>query len=474
MKKSIVFTASLLFSMSIFAGQLAASTKTKLIVKPSIIVVNGKETKIYTIEQPDGTWGYIGTQGEEFNTVVENKTEVPITIHWHGLIVPSDQDGVPYISQNPIPPGGHYAYHFKLIQNGTYWMHSHVKFQMQEGLFAPLIIKSPHDPYAKAQDVTMLISDFSFKSPETINNELQHSNMPMHHHTPGMNMSMSSDKPDLNDVHYDAYLTNKHSLTNPQVVPVTPGKEVRLRIIDGGSASSFFIRLGKLKAKVIAADGNFIKPVSGSLFSISEGQRLDILVKIPKNSKEAYPILAQAEGTNQQTGLILATPGAAIPKLSNTSQQNVGAIDALQDMNFHALHSLPPKLVNEKITLSLEGGMSPYVWKINNEVWPKVTPIKVKKGDRIEMDIINKTNMTHPIHLHGHVFQVISVNGKLISDGPLRDTVLVPAHGSVKVIFDANNDGNWMLHCHVLYHSEDGMMTVMQYENMPNPKLMTH
>ena len=458
----------------------APAPQTILIVKPSHTIVNGKDSLIYTIEQPDGSWGFVGTEGDEFNALVKNTTDVPITIHWHGLTVPNDQDGVPYLTQNPIPAGGNYSYHFKLIQNGTYWMHSHYKMQMQEGFFAPLIIKDPQDPYSVAKDVTMLISDFSFKSPETINQELRtakmsmpnmdHMNMPMDH----MNMSMNSSKPDLTDVQYDAYLINHHEAANPEKVAVTPGQLVRLRIIDGGSASNFFINLGKLQGQVVATDGNYIKPLSGSIFSISEGQRLDILIKIPEDSKKSYPILAQAEGTQQQTGLLLLTDGAQASLISPKVKQSFGAIDALQDRNFHALHPLSERPITRKIKLSLEGGMSPYVWKINNEAWPNITPIKVAKGERIEMDIINHTNMSHPIHLHGHVFEVISINGEVMSDGPLRDTVLVPAQGKVSIIFDSNNTGNWMLHCHVLYHSEDGMMTVMHYDDAPKPRLMAH
>jgi FtsP/CotA-like multicopper oxidase with cupredoxin domain len=116
--------------------------------------------------------------------------------------------------------------------------------------------------------------------------------------------------------------------------------------------------------------------------------------------------------------------------------------------------------------------MAKYIWKINNQVWPNITPIEVKKGDRVQMTIINQTSMAHPMHLHGHVFEVVAVNGKAITDGPLRDTVFIPAKGSVTIEFDANNPGNWMFHCHVLYHAEDGMMTIVQYEGVANPEVL--
>lgn len=81
--------------------------------------------------------------------------------------------------------------------------------------------------------------------------------------------------------------------------------------------------------------------------------------------------------------------------------------------------------------------------------------------------------MAHPMHLHGHVFEVTEINGKKIK-GAMRDTVLVPANGEVKIQFDANNPGNWMIHCHVLYHAEGGMMTILNYESVPLPKRVGH
>ncbi len=447
---------------------------TTLIVKPITITVHGKSAPSYLITQPDGTWGYVGTIGEMFNTRVINETKEPISMHWHGLILPNDQDGVPGITQaKPIQPGAYQDFHFKLVQSGTYWMHTHFGLALQQQLAAPFIIYDPQDPYKQAQNVVMFLSDFSFKSPELINQQLHHSDDMSGMKMSGMKMDMSQG-PDLNDVKYNAFLTNYKTLQNPQITAVKPGSTVRLRIIDGAAASNFFINLGQLTGAVIATDGQPIKPVKGSLFSISEGQRLDIIVTIPKSDGQSYPILAQAEGTNQQTGLILTTPGAPVAKMSEIVTETAGAIDPLQDLRFHALNSLPTKPVTQKLIVTLQGNMSQYIWMINHQQWPHVTPLKVKKGDRVEITIINATAMAHPMHLHGHVFQVINVNGKVIADGPLRDTVFVPANGRVSIIFDADNTGIWMFHCHILYHSENGMMTVLQYEGTATPKLLQY
>lgn len=102
---------------------------TILSLKKYSINVNGKSANLYRIEQPDGTWGYKGKQEQNFNVIVNNNINEPTAIHWHGLILPNNQDGVPFVIQEPIMPGKNYSYNFKLQQKGTYWMHSHYGLQ---------------------------------------------------------------------------------------------------------------------------------------------------------------------------------------------------------------------------------------------------------------------------------------------------------------------------------------------------------
>ncbi len=193
---------------------------TTLLVKKYAITVKGKSANLYRIEQPDGTWGYRGKQGQIFNVIVNNNINEPTAIHWHGLILPNNQDGVPFITQEPIIPGKNYSYNFKLQQKGTYWMHSHYRLQSQKGLSAPLII-SDDNKSNDYQEVIMFITDFSFKDPEELWQELRKgmshnssSNMDkmgmsnMNMEMPAMdhkNMQMMDmNTYDLNDVAYDA------------------------------------------------------------------------------------------------------------------------------------------------------------------------------------------------------------------------------------------------------------------------------
>lgn len=470
----------LFFAVALVCMHAPAFTTTELLIKNYPLTVNGKATDLFKIEQPDGTWGYQGVEGDYFDAVVKNKTKQPTVVHWHGLIVPNSQDGVPYVTQPPIPPGGEYHYRFKLKQAGTYWMHSHFDLQVQRFLSAPFIITARHDPYPQAKNVVMFLGDFSFKKPEDILQSLKHSGMAMDKmqgmgKMPGMQgMEKMADSKaataDLIDVNYDAFLTNYRTLSNPDIVHVKPQEQVRLRIIAGSAMSNFFINTGTLPAELIAVDGQRVKPINAKQFQIAVGQRVDLLVKIPAG-EGAYPIVAQGEGTAMQTGLVLATAKASIPKLSAKAEHTAGALNYDQEFKLQALAPLTAKKPGQTLEVSLEGDMVNYVWKINNQVWPQVKPLEVEPNKRIEMVFHNNTGMSHPMHLHGHVFEVTEINGKKFTDGAMRDTVLVLPHATVKVQFDSDNPGNWMMHCHMLYHQASGMMTLVNYQGTPLPDL---
>ena len=126
---------------------------------------------------------------------------------------------------------------------------------------------------------------------------------------------------------------------------------------------------------------------------------------------------------------------------------------------------LSPRAADVIRTINLGGDMKPYTWALNDEYWPKITPTMLRKGQRVEIDLINRTMMAHPMHLHGHAFQVVAIDGQPIQ-GAVRDTVLVPMMGRVRIAFDADNPGRWAFHCHNLYHMMTGMMTEFRYQGI--------
>lgn len=439
MKKGIV-----LFFFCFFS--ICAAAELQLVEKK--IVVNGKEALIYAIEP----WGIRIKNGQPFDVVVQNNLKVPSSIHWHGLILPNNQDGVAFITQYPIYPGVRYHYQFPLKQSGTFWMHAHYGMQEQKQLMAPLIIEGPDDAQIADQEVVVMLSDFSFTKPSAI--------------MQGLRCGNKRAGPDLVDVDYDAFLTNNRTLQNPEVVEVQPGKRVRLRVINGSSSTNFFVQLG-FQGDLIAVDGNRIKTLKDSLFEIAVAQRLDIVVQIPEKGG-AFPLLAQGEGTNKQTGLILATKNAPLPQLGEKSAVTAGALTNGLEKKLQALAPLPPKKVDKQIVVDLGGDMADYIWTINGQAWPESTPLVIEQGQRVEFLFRNHTMMSHPMHLHGHVFQVKAIDGEAI-EGAMRDTVLVTPHSTLAIQLDADNPGVWPFHCHLLYHLEAGMFTIVRYSGFVQP-----
>lgn len=471
MKMKRILSRLILCSHVLMSTLVHADTTT-LIVKKHPFMINGQSTELYKIEQPDGTWGYHGVKGSFFDATVKNEGDEATVLHWHGLILPNDQDGIPWVTQAPILPGKDYHYHFALKQAGTFWMHSHCGLQEQLFLSAPFIIQDPTEK-SLYKDVIMFLGDFSLTKPKDILAQLKHPTSHMDLHQPSGKMEISSHAPQkqestLNDVAYDALLTNYKTLDAPEIIRVKPGETVRLRVIAGSSMSNFFINTGLLSGKAIAVDGNDIKPMTNRQFQLAVAQRIDILVKIPEE-EGAYPILAQGEGTTLQTGLILATEKAKIKPLSQKAIQMAGALNYNQEKMLKAIHPLKAKKVQQQLKMNLEGNMMTYTWTINHQAWPQIKPIQVDGNQRIELEIVNQSMMAHPIHLHGHVFEVTEIDGQVIHDGAMRDTVLVLPHSTVKVQFDSDNPGNWMLHCHMLYHMASGMVTFVNYQGVNIP-----
>jgi FtsP/CotA-like multicopper oxidase with cupredoxin domain len=429
----------------------------RLRVVQSELTIDGKTAKVYRIEHDDGTLGWSGTRGDRFRVAVDNTVADPFSIHWHGIILPNGQDGVPYVTQPPIKPGERRLYDFPLVQAGTYWMHSHFGLQEQSMLTAPLIIREPRAA-PETNEVVVMLNDFTTRDPSAILAGLRRGSM-------GTKMAA---KPDLTDVRYDALLANRRPLSDPDVTRVTPGETVRLRIINMTSGSNVFLSTGRLAAEAIAVDGEDIVPLPGTRFELGVAQRIDIRVRIP-SGQGAYPIIAQAEGTDLLAGVVLVTAEAAVPALSARAPKPVGALTNGQESRLRSLRPLVGKPVDHRLSVTLGGDMAAYVWSLNGQVWPRITPLEVKQGERVELGFVNQTMMTHPMHLHGHVFQVTEVTGARLR-GAKRDTVLVPPRQAVKVEFDALYPGYWMVHCHLLYHQAAGMMTVLHYQGFTNAR----
>ncbi|MBK3773979.1 multicopper oxidase domain-containing protein [Azospirillum brasilense] len=460
-----------------------AAAPLRLAVERRVLEVMGKPASVFGIRQPDGTSGLVLDPGQRFLVDLANRAGEDAVIHWHGMTPPYAQDGVADANRPLIRDGASQSYDFE-PRPGTHWMHSHHGLQEQRLMAAPLIVRTAEDRRADVQEVTVLLHDFTFKDPAEVlagltGGTMKHGGMdhggghgsghgghgsghggamPMMDHSTMKGMGgMTMAAMDLNDVEYDAYLANDRTLDDPEVVRVERGGRVRLRLINGATSTAFHIDLGALDGTVVAADGNPVQPVTGRRFGMVMGQRLDILVQLPAGGG-TFPVLAQREGERQRTGIVLATPGAAVGRTAGLADGAARPVDLSLERRLAALDPLAPRPTDAAFTIRLTGGMAPYVWTIDDRPFGEHRPLTVRKGQRVTVTMVNESPMAHPMHLHGQHFQVTALNGTALA-GAVRDTVLVPMDGSATIAFDADNPGRWPLHCHNLLHMATGMMT---------------
>lgn len=439
--------------------------------------VNGKAATVFGLTGPNGKPGLVLDQEQGFHVRLLNGLKEETLVHWHGLTPPNAQDGVPDVPAPMLKPGEARLYDFELASSGTNWMHAHT-LQEQNLLAAPLIIRSAEDRARDEQEVVLFLHDFSFRSPEELlaglkgsgsggsmdHAHMDHGSMSMDGMDMGnmdmgnMDMGGMSMAMDLNDIEYDAYLANDRTLDDPEIVQVEKGGRVRLRVINAATSTAFTLDLGSMSGELQAVDGQSVRPQRVSRVPLTMAQRADILIDIPGEGG-AFPVLALREGAVQQTGIILATSGAAVSKLGATAEAKGPVLDLVFESGIAALKPLAERTADRSLSIGLAGNMAGYDWRMTG-----TEALRVKSGERLEITLSNGSMMSHPMHLHGHHFQVVALNGNRFS-GAMRDTVLVPPMQSVTIAVDANNPGKWAFHCHHLYHMASGMMAFLNYED---------
>ena len=454
------------------------------------IDIAGRAADIYGLVGPGGYPGLTFTPKQQFQVELRNDLGDGTLIHWHGQTPPSAQDGVPDLSQPLLKPGESFLYDFKL-RPGSHWMHSHNGLQEMQLLAAPLIVRTAEDVAADRQEVVLFLQDYSFKAPEEILADLLGGGHAGHggghgghegHGGPGIidrfmawlrgghaqhqqaaaTIPMPGMPHDLNDVDFDAYLANERTLVDPDVVRVEKGGRVLLRVINGSTGTVFHIDTGEIEGELVAVDGNPVEPIRGRRFGLAMAQRVDILLSLPAG-EGAWPVLACREGDRIRTGLILATADGEIAKIPEQGEEFMPAFGVELERRLRATQPLAQRTVDRRLQLSLTGQMASYVWGIDGQPWGKHKPVTVQDGERVEIVLRNRTEMAHPMHLHGHHFQVTAIGNEVVN-GAVRDTVHIPPMSDVTVVFDADNPGRWAMHCHNLLHMAAGMMTELRYE----------
>ena len=500
-------------------------------------------------------------EGQNVRLRVTNHLEEDTSIHWHGLIVPFQMDGVPGVSFPGIKPQSTFTYEFPVKQAGTYWYHSHSGLQEQLGHYGPIVIDpADADPVAYDREHVLVLSDWSFLHPHTIFTRLKQEGgffnrqkLTLADRWSGKNQGLSPadremfarmrmDPTDISDVTAAAYdfLINGHSPAENWTGLFRPGERVRLRIINAAAQTTFNLRIPGLPMTVVATDGIDVRPVETDEFQIGNAETYDVIVQ---PGDQPYSVVAEAidrSGMGVATLAPRAGMRAAVPSLRERPTLNMtdmgmsmdhsaapatgGAVDhaamgdgsdgptatppamdhgnmdmrdassvdfpvgpgvdmiapmpmdrtghpgvGLDDvghrvLTYRDLLSLKPRsdtrAPTRMIEIHLTGNMERFMWSLDGErLSENPEPYRFARNERVRMRLVNDTMMTHPMHLHGHFWEL--VNGQGIHQ-PLKHTVRVLPGGYVDLDLTADAPGDWAFHCHLLYHMHAGMMRIVK------------
>jgi FtsP/CotA-like multicopper oxidase with cupredoxin domain len=404
--------------------------------------------------------------GDELAVTVANRLDHPTSVHWHGIALRNDMDGAEPATPN-IGAGHDFTYRFSSPHPGTYWAHPHTGLDADYGLYVPVIIDDPVEPGRYDAEWIVVLDDWTDgvgKSPQQVYDNLRGQNM---NGMPGMGPmagmsgvgSSSLLGGDAGDVAYPYYLMNGRIPAAPTTFTAKPGQRIRIRIINAGSDTAFRVALAGHPMTVTHTDGYPIQPNQVDALLIGMGERYDVTVTAGDG---VFPLVALAEGKNALARAVLSTGAGTVPDPAFQPPElngRVGTVDTFAAIPGDDLGSAKPDTM---LTSTLSGGMMAYDWKINGRAFADTQPLTIRQGQRTTLTFTNTTTMWHPMHLHGHTFQVIKRDG---SPGPRKDTVIVLPKQTVSVNLIADNPGVWMLHCHNTYHQEAGMMTSLDYVN---------
>lgn len=477
-------------------------------------------------------------QGQNLRLTVENALEDETSLHWHGLLVPFQMDGVPGVSFPGIKPLSRFTYEFPVEQSGTYWYHSHSGFQELMGQYGPIVIDpAGPDPVPYDRDHVILFSDHSFVHPErilrnlksepgyynfqrqTLSSLIAGSDQPLSDRLAWGHMRM--DPTDISDVTGAvlSYLVNGHGPKANWTALFNPGERVRLRFINASGMTVFNVRIPGLALSVVSADGQDVRPITVDEFQFSPGETYDVIVTPAED--RAFTIVGESV---DRSGMAVATlaprPGmtAPVPALrkrplltmkdmgmemegmdmsgmsmregANAPQVKLGpGVDMINPMpmdrtgdpglgldkvdhkvlvyrDLVALAANPDARAAEReIEVHLTGAMDRYMWSMDGTAMSEAhEPLMMRAGERVRVTLVNDTMMAHPIHLHGHFFELVTGHG---DHSPRKHTVNVLPGG--KVSWDVTAvPGDWAFHCHLALHMAMGMMRVVRV--LPEPE----
>ncbi|MGA8251638.1 MAG: multicopper oxidase family protein [Mycobacterium sp.] len=447
--------------------------------------------------------------GDELAITVQNRLSEPTSVHWHGIALRNDMDGVEPATPN-IHAGQDFTYRFSVPNAGTYWAHPHLGVEEDMGLYLPVIVDDPTEPGNYDAEWIVVMDDWTDgvgKSPQQLYDALTSSNKPTMQNMPPPASAMPTTTPttptttktpkatkgttttgttrtsgtsgttstsaaagapgevgtsdllggDAGDIAYPYYLINGRIPAAATTLNAKPGQRIRIRFINAGSDTAFRVALSGHSMTVTHTDGFPVVPTEVDALLIGMAERYDVIVTAADG---VFPLVAAAEGKHAVARALLVTGSGSQPDPQfrpDELTKRVGTIDMFTATTSVNLGAAEPNL---NLPVVLGGDMAKYVWTINGEPYSKTNPLHVRQGQRPIITFDNQTMMYHPIHLHGHTFQLIKPDG---SPGARKDTVVVLPKQKIDAALVADNPGLWMLHCHNTYHAYAGMQTRLDY-----------
>ncbi|MGO8942029.1 MAG: multicopper oxidase family protein [Mycobacterium sp.] len=447
--------------------------------------------------------------GDELAITVQNRLSEPTSVHWHGIALRNDMDGVEPATPN-IHAGQDFTYRFSVPNAGTYWAHPHLGVEEDMGLYLPVIVDDPTEPGNYDAEWIVVMDDWTDgvgKSPQQLYDALTSSNKPTMQNMPPPASAMPTTTPttptttktpkatkgttttgttrtsgtsgttstsaaagapgevgtsdllggDAGDIAYPYYLINGRIPAAATTLNAKPGQRIRIRFINAGSDTAFRVALSGHSMTVTHTDGFPVVPTEVDALLIGMAERYDVIVTAADG---VFPLVAAAEGKNAVARALLVTGSGSQPDPQfrpDELTKRVGTIDMFTATTSVNLGAAEPNL---NLPVVLGGDMAKYVWTINGEPYSKTNPLHIRQGQRPIITFDNQTMMYHPIHLHGHTFQLIKPDG---SPGARKDTVVVLPKQKIDAALVADNPGLWMLHCHNTYHAYAGMQTRLDY-----------
>ncbi len=426
------------------------------------------------------TWSYDGslpgkpievTAGDELSVRLVNGLAEPTSVHWHGVALRNDMDGVPDLTQRATAPGAEFAYDFVVPDPGTYWFHPHVGVQLDTGLYAPLVVADPAEPGKYDEEVVLVLDDWTDgwgKPPADLLAGFRRdgmgdmSGMDGMDGMDGMEMGMpSADEPlgaDTGDVSYPAHLINGRLPSAPVTVTSAPNQRIRFRIINAASDTAYRFAVGGHRLTVTHTDGFPVVPIVVDALIVGMGERYDVVVTAGDG---VFPIVASPEGKmDPEARALLRTASGEVPPLGRSPAELSRRLLSYADLVAAPEVELGAGHVDRELTMKLTMDDQGRRWLFNGRTFEEHEPLAVAAGERVRVRLVNDSMMFHPIHLHGHTFAVARRDGR----GVRKDNLNVLPMEQVDIDLVADNPGRWAVHCHNVYHMELGMMTSIAYE----------